>query len=67
MNLHRRSVYNFFDFLGDIGGVSSVFIYVMSKFVNPITKMAAYLKLIKHLFLARSHDKKLFIESKGKK
>jgi hypothetical protein len=56
----ERDVYNCFDLIGDLGGVSGVFISLFGFICYPYSKFAYNLKVSKELFKARTKDKKMF-------
>ena len=50
--MHSREIYHFLDLLGDLGGVSSIFIMVIGFFIYPISQQAFYLRMMKQIFMA---------------
>ena len=57
--MHHRRIYNFFDFLGSIGGVVETIVMILGILMFPISEHCFVLDVIKQLFLARTFDKKL--------
>ena len=53
-NMNERKIYNFFDLLGDLGGVSEIVFLVFSFFLLPISRHSFIVKATKKLFLART-------------
>lgn len=52
------------DFIGDIGGVSEVFIFMLGIFIIPFSKFSFVLKAVQKLFLAKTKDGNIF-DQKG--
>ena len=69
-NLHNESVkfnrqiYNIFDLLGDLGGVTEVIMIVFGFFLFSISEHSFYLTAVTKLFYARTMDEHMF---KGKR
>ena len=58
--IHRRVVYfDFLGFLGQIGGVTEILIFLTGIIMNPISEQSFILKTIKLLYLARTVDDNL--------
>lgn len=55
-------MYTFLDFLGDLGGVSGIFIYLFGLVCLPYAEYAYNLKMTKNLFQARTNDKNMFVK-----
>ena len=53
-------IYNYFDLLGDLGGVTEIILLVFGFFLLPISKHSFILKATKKLFLARTKRDDLF-------
>lgn len=58
--IYERRIYNFFDLLGDLGGVSEIIILVFGIFLLPISRHSFTIKATKKLFLARTKLESLF-------
>ena len=55
--VHRRVVYfDFMAFLGQIGGVSEILIFLVGIVIYPISEQSFNLKVMKLLYLARTAD-----------
>ena len=65
--MHSRQIYHVLDLLGDLGGVSSIFIMLLGIFIFPISHQAFYLRMMKQLFVARTSDKDLFVKKPDSK
>ena len=50
---------DFVAFLGYIGGVMELFMYLFGLLMIPLNEQSFYLKVIKHLFYARTHEDSL--------
>jgi hypothetical protein len=61
---HERTIYNFLDLMGDLGGVMEVFTLVFGIFIFPVSEFSFLLKGISILYLARTKDEGLFEEVK---
>ena len=64
--VHHRRIYNFFDFLGSIGGVVETIVMILGVLMFPISEHCFVLNVIKQLFLARTFDKQLLIDVETK-
>jgi len=62
--VYTRDVYNCFDLIGDLGGVQQVLVVFIGIICVPYSQFAYNLKMSKHLFMARTHDKKMFLRDK---
>ena len=51
---HKRSIYSFFDLLGDLGGVMDIFFAVFGTILAPIAYQSFILKGLQNLFLAKT-------------
>ena len=58
--INERDKYNALDFLGDLGGVSGIFVSVIGFFLYPYSRYAYNLKMTKKLFKARTRNDSLF-------
>ena len=56
----ERDVYNCFDLVGDLGGVSGIFVTLFGYICYPYAHYAYNLKVSKKLFKARTKDKNMF-------
>ena len=59
---HNRSIYNFLDVLGDLGGLTECFMLVIGFFVNPISEHSFILQATKRLFVAKTNDPDLLMQ-----
>lgn len=57
---HTREVYNLFDLLGDLGGVSQVIAITIGFIFLPLAEHNFILDATSKLFLARTKDKGIF-------
>ena len=57
---HKRRVYNFIDFMGDIGGLLEIAMIFFGFFLYPISYHSFIIKAAKKMFFARSSDRTLF-------
>ena len=62
---HNRVVFNFFDLIGELGGVIEVFILFFGFFIFPVARHLFVLKAIKLLFYARTKDESLFLQGQN--
>ena len=60
MDMHFRDIYNVFDLLGDLGGVTEVLILMFYLFITPLSEHSFTMKALSQLFLARTTDSDLF-------
>jgi hypothetical protein len=56
----ERDAYNFFDFVGDLGGVSGIITTVFGIICYPYAEFAYNMRISKELFRARTKDKEMF-------
>jgi hypothetical protein len=63
---HERTIYNFLDLMGDLGGDMEVFTLAFGIFIFPVSEFSFLLKGISILYLARTKDKGLFEEVKAR-
>jgi len=63
---HKRKIYDLLDLLGDVGGVSSILIFVFSFICDPITHHSFVMKAMKKLYMVRTKDDTVF-KNEGKK
>jgi hypothetical protein len=54
---HVRKSYNFFDLLGNLGGVMQIFVFIFGLLIFPFSNHSFRLKLIENLLLVRTADK----------
>ena len=54
--IHKREIFNLFDFMGDIGGVIEIMIIIFGFVLFPISQQSFILKFTKSLFKARTSD-----------
>jgi hypothetical protein len=59
---HERSVYNFLDLLGDLGGLTECFMLSFGFFLFPISEHSFIVQASKKLFIAKSKNDNLFME-----
>ena len=59
---HSRTVYNILDLLGDLGGLTEVFLLVVGYFINPIAEHNFTLKAARRLFIAKTKKDDLFLK-----
>jgi hypothetical protein len=64
--IYQRRIYGWFDLLGDLGGVTDVFILIFTYFVAPISEHKFILEASKKLFIARTKSDDLFEPEKFK-
>jgi hypothetical protein len=58
--LHQRIVTNdFLGFLGQIGGVLEIFLFIFGLLLSPLSEQSYTLKIMKNLFYARTSEDKL--------
>ena len=57
---HERTVYGILDLLGDLGGVTEVFMIFFSFLLMPISYHSFTMKAMKKLYIARTRDEDLF-------
>lgn len=55
-------MYNFLDLLGDLGGLTEVFMVSFGFFLYPISEHSYHVQAIKRLFMARTKDDDLFLK-----
>lgn len=60
--LQARAIYNIFDLLGDLGGVSEVLGIVFGALLLPISEHSFIMDAMKRFFFARTEDEDLFAE-----
>ena len=61
-----REVYNFFDFLGDIGGIFDLLVMVMGIFMFRISEFSYNLKVFEKIYLVRTKDPNLVGKKSGR-
>lgn len=61
----RRKVYNIFDLLGDLGGVTEVIMITFGFFLFSLSEYSFHMTAIKKLFLARTTDSAIFGNKKA--
>lgn len=61
---HTREIYNLLDVIGDLGGVIDIVILLIGFFVFPYSEHNFYLKAIQKMFLARTKNNSIFIQSR---
>ena len=59
-------MYGVLDLLGDLGGVSEIFMLVIGFFLAPISQHVFHKKAIKQLYFAKSKKKDIFQNRKTK-
>jgi hypothetical protein len=59
---HERTIYNFLDLVGDLGGVMEIFTLALGIFIFPLSEFSFLLKAISILYLARTEDQGLLEE-----
>ena len=59
---HSRAVYNFLDLLGDLGGLTEVFMLIVGFFVAPISEHNFIMKAARRLFIAKTKRDDLFLK-----
>ena len=62
MDMHFRDIYNVFDLLGDLGGVTEVLILMFYLFITPLSEHSFMIKALSKLYLARTTDRDLFVK-----
>ena len=65
--IYERDVYSMLDFLGDLGGVSGIFITMFGLICFPYAEYAYNLKMTKNLFKARTTDRHLLVNKHNDK
>jgi hypothetical protein len=63
---YSRRIYGWFDLLGDLGGVTDVFVLIFTYFFAPISEFNFILEASKKLFMARTKTDDLFEKEKTK-
>jgi hypothetical protein len=63
--MHERYIYNFFDLMGDLGGVKEVIMICFAIFLLPVSEHSFILKATKKLYMANTTDAHLFMACKG--
>ena len=63
----NRQIYNIFDLLGDLGGVTEVIMLVFGFFLFSVSEHSFYLTAISKLFYARTTDEDMFKNKKTSK
>jgi hypothetical protein len=56
MFVHNHIKYGVADFLGDIGGVAEIFIFIFGFLLLPLSRQSFTLKSIKNLYSVRTSD-----------
>lgn len=59
---NERSIYNFLDLLGDLGGLTECFMLVFGFFLFPISEHSFLLQATKKLFFAKTDDDQLLLK-----
>lgn len=62
VSIHKRKIYDIVQLLGDLGGVTEVFLITMGFFLFPISETSFDMKSTKRMFLAHTKHKDVFIE-----
>lgn len=57
--IHERTVYNFLDLLGDIGGLMEIFVLIFGVFLFPLSTFSFTLKAFEKLYLIRTNQSNL--------
>lgn len=60
--LQARSIYNLFDLLGDLGGVTEIVMITFGTFLFPVSEFSFFVEAMKRFFLASTTDDDLFLE-----
>ena len=60
--LQARAIYNLFDLLGDLGGLTEIVMLVFGSFLFPISEYSFIIEGMKRFFIASSTDETLFLE-----
>ena len=58
----ERKVYNFMDLLGNLGGLTEIFMVTFGFLLIPIAEHAYLVQATKRLFIARTEDDNLFLK-----
>lgn len=58
----ERQVYMFLDLLGDLGGLTEIFMVTFGFFIIPIAEHSYSTQAVKRLFLAKTDDENLFLK-----
>ena len=64
---YNRQIYNIFDLLGDLGGVTEVIMISFGFFLFSISEHSFHVTAIKRLFYARTVDANFFNDAKSTK
>ena len=65
--LQARAIYNLFDLLGDLGGVTEVIMIVFGFFLFPISEHSFVMDAAKKFFMARTSDEQLLADETDEK
>ena len=57
---YKRQIYNIFDLLGDLGGVTEVIMLTFGFFLFSLSEHSFHMTAIKRMFFARTRDAKMF-------
>lgn len=60
--LQARAIYNLFDLLGDLGGVTEIVMIVFGSFLFPVSEFSFFVEAMKRFFLASTSDDNLFLD-----
>ena len=60
--LQARAIYNMFDLLGDLGGLTEIVMLVFGTFLFPISEFSFIVEGMKRFFIASTTDDTLFLE-----
>ena len=60
--LQARAIYNLFDLLGDLGGLTEIVMLVFGSFLFPISEYSFIVEGMKRFFMASTMDDTLFLE-----
>jgi len=56
----QRISYTVFAILGEVGGISAIFVFVFANLIQPVTKYSIFKKYLSRLFLVRSAKDNIF-------
>ena len=59
--VNKREVYNFFDLLGDLGGIQDIIIIVCGFFLFPVSEFSYNLKALSKMYLVNTESEELVL------
>ena len=64
--MHNKDLYNFVDYLGDLGGLIEIIFFLAAFIIRPISRHSYFLKIISKLFFTKTSDDSLLKPPKTK-